>query len=50
MIMDFMSHFVGREWLRNDTFPPRLEGLRPFQPYNRILSAQLSAPSTFTNL
>ncbi|HPK69360.1 MAG TPA: hypothetical protein PKY11_05690, partial [Kiritimatiellia bacterium] len=28
--------FVGREWLRNDTFPTkkRLEGLRPFQPDN----------------
>ncbi len=28
--------FVGREWLRNETFPPgkRLEGLRPIQPDN----------------
>ena len=25
---------VGREWLK--AFPPRLEGLRPFQPYRRI--------------
>jgi len=33
------ERFVGREWLRNETFPPnpartRREGLRPFPPYN----------------
>ena len=29
-----MLGFVGREWLRNETFPPeRLKDLGPFQPY-----------------
>ena len=30
-ILDCRLMIVGREWLK--TFAPRLEGLRPFQPY-----------------
>jgi len=31
-----VAALVGREWLTKKAFPPenRLEGLRPFQPYN----------------
>jgi len=37
--MKYRHKIVGREWLK--TFPPRLEGLRPFQPYKTDTVFQL---------